>query len=242
MLAFAIILHSFSVYLNDIRSPPSPTTGKGYIFAGICTVAGGLLFFGMSFAETHHSNADVLQKHTCTCDQQIAEAAALLDITADGVISKPLNNAQYVISPIQLRKPPVRDANNMQLQCYLTHKEKQKQSVLSKISEEREMGQCDLKEVPHVSTLDKVADYLMGRKDPEDKDLSNSSSGIDPCHLISENSSSSDKNNRQEKHLNDRKEKVVKVELFDPPSQEKESTATVSYDSDLYINLCEAQV
>lgn len=213
-------------------------------------ILGGLLFYLMPFFEKHKSNQEIIQMAKNACSKNSAEAAALLDIDlTEAMVTKPLNNVQFIVSPTKLKQNG-KESGKIQMQCYIHHKERDrpKQILLSKITEEKEGLRLDFNEVSHASLSSKTTES--GASGKREKELSNSgghnsephSEGTNcsrTCKSIPENSSSS--HSRENKRLKKSRDNV-RVELCDPPSQEKESTATVSYDSDLYINLCEAQV
>ncbi|KAK6168903.1 hypothetical protein SNE40_020063 [Patella caerulea] len=215
-------------HLNDVG---------GYIFAGVAMIVGGLLFYTMPYFERHPSNQEILQKQNSSCSAHMSEAAALLDLElSEALTSKPLNNLQCIMSHSKL-KPNCKDGNKIQLQCYIQHKEREKpkQLVLSKIAEER-----DGTRINEITHNNKMADCVTNKNEfsesatdgPSDSTFSNNT----------DKSSSKDSNSVKTNDSKKSKKNDVRIDLFDPPSQEKESTATVSYDSDLYINLCEAQV
>ncbi|XP_041351503.1 monocarboxylate transporter 13-like [Gigantopelta aegis] len=222
-----------SAYLSEAYK----TDAAGYIFAGVVMLIGGLLFYAMPFFESHPSNQEELQKHANNSSATSAEAAALLDLDAtDNVNAKPLNNAQCNIPHSKLKQNG-KDGNKIQMQCYLQHKEREKpkQIVLSKIAEERDIQRnsemTSNNKSDNISNKNEFSETITDG--PSDSTFSNNT----------EKSSSKDSNSvKTNDSKKSKKTDNVRVDLFDPPSQEKESTATVSYDSDLYINLCEAQV
>ncbi|CAL1534627.1 unnamed protein product, partial [Lymnaea stagnalis] len=246
-----------AAYLNESYE----SKVAGYILAGVAMMVGGLLFYAMPFFERHPSNHEVLQKHSsCQYPAHITEAAALLDIDfSEGCPSGKHNIMTHNgHTPIKLSKHSTNSSNSksdgggvrVQLQCFVQHKErdKPKQAVLTKITEEKDgiksngsTGEFSKKGGAGGSTSNQVelsvtkADYSESMTDgPSDSTFSNNT----------DKSSSKDNGDRSYGKLEGKKSKKndVRIDLFDPPSQEKESTATVSYDSDLYINLCEAQV
>ena len=211
---------------------------------------GGLLFSGMSRLEKHYSNHEIIQRYQCACSKNTTEAAALLDLDLTNVmVSKPLNNDQFIFSPGRKHNHG-REGSKIQMQCFIQHrdKEKPKQIVLSRITEEKEGLRLDFNEISQPSSSTKSSSESSQRKSASEKDLS--SLPICENHCTDMPSESTNSNNTSNKGSNSsrsekkfrRSSENVKVDYFDPPSQEKESTATVSYDSDLYINLCEAQV
>ncbi|XP_046363830.1 monocarboxylate transporter 13-like [Haliotis cracherodii] len=213
------------------------TDAAGYIFSGVNLILGGVLFYAMPVFERHPSNQVIIQKQNSTCCANVAEAAALLDLeVSEGVISKPLNNAQCTVTHSKMKQNG-KEGGKIQMQCYLQHKEREKpkQIVLSKIAEESNSRGCDM-----APNSGKVPEYVSNKNEfsesttdgPSDSTFSNNT----------DRSSSKDSNSVKTNDSKKSKKNDVRVDLFDPPSQEKESTATVSYDSDLYINLCEAQV
>lgn len=245
-----------SVYLNKTYETPK----AGYIFSGVSMVLGGLLFFFMPMFEKHKSNQEVIQIAKNTCSKNSAEAAALLDLDlTEAMITKPLNNVQFIVSPSRLKQTG-KDTGRIQMQCFIHHKEKERprQILLSKITEEKEGLRLDFNEVSHASLSSKTTDSSSSqchrRERLERAELSHSCAHTseypsDSTHsnntgksAQSESTSSRSGEHRSEHRKFKKSMDNVRIELFDPPSQEKESTATVSYDSDLYINLCEAQV
>ncbi|XP_062608852.1 monocarboxylate transporter 12-like isoform X1 [Saccostrea cucullata] len=231
-----------SLYLNSNHE----NEHAGFIFAGVAMVLAGLLFFLMPAFEKHKSNSEVRQMAKNTCSKNSTEAAALLDLDlTDAMVTKPLNNVQFIVSPARL-KHTNKEAGKFQMQCFIHQKEKEKpkQIVLSKITEEKEGLRLDFNEVSHGSVASKQNDSGVQDKseaDPRKPNVTDFPS--DSVQSSNTGKSSSDSGNSKSESRKLKKNiDNVKIELFDPPSQEKESTATVSYDSDLYINLCEAQV
>ncbi|KAK6986506.1 monocarboxylate transporter 2 [Biomphalaria glabrata] len=245
-----------AAYLNESYK----SNVAGYILAGVAMIVGGLMFYIMPFFERHPSNQEVLQKHSsCQYNAHITEAAALLDIDFSegcpaGKHNHQTNNGH---APFKLTRQCIPGSNNktegggvrVQLQCFVQHKEREKpkQATLTKIAEEKDAmknngsttellkkggGGNSSNQIELSITKADYSDYLSDG--PSDNNFSNAT----------EKSSSKDNAERGHGKLEGKKSKKndVRIDLFDPPSQEKESTATVSYDSDLYINLCEAQV
>ncbi|CAG2205407.1 unnamed protein product [Mytilus edulis] len=240
-----------SLYLNQVHGELH-NLQAGYIFAGSAMVLGGLLFFFMPPLEKHKSNQEVIQISKQLCSKNTAEATALLDLDlSDAMVTKPVNNVQFIVSPSRL-KHKGKDGGKIQMQCFIHHREREKpkQIILSKITEEKEGLRLDFNEVSQVSLISKNNDStLPTRLIKPEKEHSVSCGHATDCPSDSTNSHHTGKfssDGCSSKSFEGRKFKKstdnVKVELFDPPSQEKESTATISYDSDLYINLCEAQV
>lgn len=221
-----------------------------YVFAGVTMIVGGIAFYMMPLFERHPSNQDIVQRYQSACSKNTTEAAALLDLDlTNAMVTKPLNNVQFIVSPSRMKHNNGKETNKIQMQCFIQHrdKEKPKQIVLSRITEEKEGLRLDFNEISYVSS--KSCDGSVRRKSHSDRDLSLPvcenhcheipSDGVaSHCTDKSGKGSNSSKNDSRVRRSSDN----VKLEFFDPPSQEKESTATVSYDSDLYINLCEAQV
>ena len=218
-------------------------------------VVGGLLFYSMSIFERHYSNQDIVQKYFNQCSKNTAEAAALLDLDlTDAMVTKPLNNVQFIVSPSRMKHSGGKEGSKIQMQCFIQHrdKEKPKQIVLSRITEEKEGLRLDFNEVSTNSGSHKIGSESNSnsKKSSSEKDSSLPVCENHCAELPSEstNSHNTDKSHkgsnssRAEHKKYRRSSDNVKMDYFDPPSQEKESTATVSYDSDLYINLCEAQV
>lgn len=250
--------HSFSAYLNATYE----SHVAGYIFAGVAMILGGLLFYVMPIFERHPSNNEILQKHSvCLYTSAMTEVAALLDIDfyEGGISDKHNQLANNGHTPQKNSKQNSSSSSNskgeggvrVQLQCFIQHKERDmpKQAVLTKIAEEKDglrsngsIGDCCKKGVASSSSANHPFELSVtkaeypessadGRSDSTffnsaDKSCTDSGGGAGYGKLEGKKSKKSD----------------VRIDLFDPPSQEKESTATVSYDSDLYINLCEAQV
>ena len=239
----------FSVYLNESHQSDVAC----YIFAGVTMIAGGIVFYLMPLFERHPSNQDIVQRYQSACSKNTTEAAALLDLDlTNAMVTKPLNNVQFIVSPSRMKHNNGKETNKIQMQCFIQHrdKEKPKQIVLSRITEEKEGLRLDFNEISYVSSNSKsCTDGSVRRKSHSERDLSlpvcenhchdiPSDGMASHCTEHSGKASHSSKNDSRVRRSSDN----VKLELFDPPSQEKESTATVSYDSDLYINLCEAQV
>lgn len=237
-----IVSFSVVVYLNSTHQ----TDHAGFIFAGVAMVLAGLLFFLMPAFERHKSNSLVRQMAKNTCSKNSTEAAALLDLDlTDAMVTKPLNNVQFIVSPSRL-KHTNKEGGKFQMQCFIHQKEKEKpkQIVLSKITEEKEGLRLDFNEVSHGSVSSKNNENSVPEKtDPDPRKTNIADFPSDSIQSSHTGKSSSDSSNSKSEGRKLKKNiDNVKIELFDPPSQEKESTATVSYDSDLYINLCEAQV
>lgn len=238
-----------SLYLNQVHGELHQLQA-GYIFAGSAMVLGGLLFFFMPPLEKHKSNQEAIQISKQLCSKNTAEATALLDLDlSDAMVTKPVNNVQFIVSPSRL-KHKGKDGGKIQMQCFIHHREREKpkQIILSKITEEKEGLRLDFNEVSQVSLISKNNDSLPTKLIKPERDHSVNCPHATDCPSDSTNSHHTGKYSSESscKSYEGRKFKKstdnVKVELFDPPSQEKESTATISYDSDLYINLCEAQV
>lgn len=131
------------------------------------------------------------------------------------------------------------------MQCFIHHKEKEKpkQIVLSKITEEKEGLRLDFNEVSQCSLSSKTDSSSQNKNDQIPTKFNGHEFPSESTHSNHTGKSSSESNSSKSEGRKLKKNiDNFKIELFDPPSQEKESTATVSYDSDLYINLCEAQV
>lgn len=215
-------------------------------------IIGGLVFYMMPLFERHPSNQDIVQRYQSACSKNTTEAAALLDLDlTNAMVTKPLNNVQFIVSPSRMKHNNGKDASKIQMQCFIQHrdKEKPKQIVLSRITEEKEGLRLDFNEISYVSSNSKCTEGSVRRKSTSDRDLSlpvceNHCHEIPSDGVASHCTDKSARGSNSSKHENRvrRSSDNVKLEFFDPPSQEKESTATVSYDSDLYINLCEAQV
>lgn len=241
----------FLVYLNESYNNDVAC----YVFSGIVMIVGGLMFYFMPLFERHSSNQDIVQRYQSACSKNTTEAAALLDLDlTNAMVTKPLNNVQFIVSPSRMKhNQGGKDASKIQMQCFIQHrdKEKPKQIVLSRITEEKEGLRLDFNEISYVSNSNSksCSDGSARRKSVSDRELSmplceNHCADIPSESFASHHTEKSYKGShvsRAESKFR-RSSDNVKLEFFDPPSQEKESTATVSYDSDLYINLCEAQV
>lgn len=241
----------FSVYLNKSYSNDFAC----YVFAGIILIVGGLLLYCMPLFERHSSNQDIVQRYQSACSKNTTEAAALLDLDlTNAIVTKPLNNVQFIVPQSRLKHSQGgKDASKIQMQCFIQHrdKEKPKQIVLSRITEEKEGLRLDFNEISYVSSSNSksCSDGSGRRKSISEREYSlplceNHCADIPSESVGSHHTDKSNKGShasRTECKFR-RSSDNVKLEFFDPPSQEKESTATVSYDSDLYINLCEAQV
>lgn len=240
-----------AIYLNESYKSEVAC----YIFSGIVMLAGGLMLYCMPLLERHSSNQDIVQRYQSACSKNTTEAAALLDLDlTNAMVTKPLNNVQFIVSPSRLKhNQGGKDASKIQMQCFIQHrdKEKPKQIVLSRITEEKEGLRLDFNEISYISNSNsKSCSDGSGRvKINSDRDFSlqlgENNGGDIPSESIAshqtEKSCKGSHGSRSDSKFR-RSSDNVKLEFFDPPSQEKESTATVSYDSDLYINLCEAQV
>lgn len=239
---------SFTVYLNESYNSDVAC----YVFSGVIMIVGGLMFYCMPLFERHPSNSDIVQRYQSACSKNTTEAAALLDLDlTNAMVTKPLNNVQFIVSPSRMKhNQGGKDTSKIQMQCFIQHrdKEKPKQIVLSRITEEKEGLRLDFNEISYISNSKSCSDSS-GRKSVSDREFSmplceNHCADIPSESVASHHTDKSLKGS----HLSRGESKFrrssdnVKLEFFDPPSQEKESTATVSYDSDLYINLCEAQV
>ncbi|WAR07131.1 MOT12-like protein [Mya arenaria] len=237
-----------AIYLNESYSSEIAC----YVFSGCVMVVGGLMFYCMPLFERHPSNQDIVQHYQSACSKNTTEAAALLDLDlTNAMVTKPLNNVQFIVSPSRMKHNHGKDTSKIQMQCFIQHrdKEKPKQIVLSRITEEKEGLRLDFNEVSYISTNSKSCSDASGRrKSLSDRDLCFSSGDNNGSEIPSEGVASHQTDRSKGSHASRaeckfrRSSDNVKLEFFDPPSQEKESTATVSYDSDLYINLCEAQV
>jgi len=217
-------------------------------------IVGGLLFYLMPLFERHASNHDIVTRYQSACSKNTTEAAALLDLDlSNAMVTKPLNNVQFIVSPSRMKHSHGKDSSKIQMQCFIQHrdKEKPKQIVLSRITEEKEGLRLDFNEISYVSTAHSksCSENSVRQKSLSDRDLGCQSGDQNGSDLPSEGHASqqTERSGRATHGARAdckfrRSSDTVKLELFDPPSQEKESTATVSYDSDLYINLCEAQV
>lgn len=221
-----------------------------FIFAGVTMIVGGVMFYFMPLCERHSSNQDIVQRYQSACSKNTTEAAALLDLDlTNAMVTKPLNNVQFIVSPSRMKNNNGKDANKIQMQCFIQHrdKEKPKQIVLSRITEEKEGLRLDFNEISYVSSNSKSCEGSVRGKCHSERDLAvceNHCSDLPSEGVASHCTDKSARGSSASRHENKvrRSSDNVKLEFFDPPSQEKESTATVSYDSDLYINLCEAQV
>lgn len=226
-----------------------------YLFSGIVVLFGGLMLYCMPLFERHPSNQDIVLHYQSACSKNTTEAAALLDLDlTNAMVTKPLNNVQFIVSPSRLKHSQGgKDASKIQMQCFIQHrdKEKPKQIVLSRITEEKEGLRLDFNEISYISSSNsKSCSDGSGRgKVSSERDLSlplgdNNCVDIPSESIASHHTDKSCKGSHGSRSDSKfrRSSDNVKLEFFDPPSQEKESTATVSYDSDLYINLCEAQV
>lgn len=237
-----------AIYLNESYNSDVAC----YVFAGVIMIVGGLMFFCMPLFERHRSNLDIVQQYQSACSKNTTEAAALLDLDlTNAMVTKPLNNVQFIVSPSRMKHSQGgKDTSKIQMQCFIQHrdKEKPKQIVLSRITEEKEGLRLDFNEISYISNSKSCSDSS-GKKSASDREASmplceNHCADIPSESVASHHTDKSMKGS----HLSRGESKFrrssdnVKLEFFDPPSQEKESTATVSYDSDLYINLCEAQV
>lgn len=241
-----------AAYLNQAYK----TTSAGYVFSGVAMVLGGLLFYVMPFFERHSSNHVIVQKQSSvTSTNMTAEAAALLDLdlTEGAGSCKAPNHVQCVLAMRNARaltngKEGSRGGGG-QAGVAQPSKERErngsKASVLSKITEEKDGSRCSAEPTCGATSCSRGNNSLerharqgesgeMAGDGPSDSTFSNTSK----AEKWSGRDSASNKTMDSKKS----KKSEPRVDLFDPPSQEKESTATVSYDSDLYINLCEAQV
>ncbi|KAH3738486.1 monocarboxylate transporter 13-like [Dreissena polymorpha] len=239
-----------AIYLNESYDSDIAC----YVFAGSVMIAGGLFFYCMPLFERHSSNHDIVQRYQSACSKNTTEAAALLDLDlTNAMVTKPLNNVQFIVSPSRMKHSHGKDSSKIQMQCFIQHrdKEKPKQIVLSRITEEKEGLRLDFNEISYISSSNSKSnsDGSVRRKSLSDKELSQPLCENLYCqemnpehHSHSTEKSFKASNSSKAEYKFRRSSDNVKLEFFDPPSQEKESTATVSYDSDLYINLCEAQV
>ncbi|KAL8584351.1 hypothetical protein ACOMHN_031971 [Nucella lapillus] len=243
-------------YLKTAYSSAS----AAYVFSGVTMVVGGLLFYTMPYFERHPSNHVILQKQSSVSSSNMtAEAAALLelDLTEGGATCKNANHAQCVAAN---RGPRGSDgsrgskdgdlgaaqASGSSQHCKERERNGSKASMLSKIAEEKDGSRsCSADAACGAASCSRGSNSLErqeGEGDltgdgPSDSTFSGTSragerAGGGGCSKAVDGCGGGGKTKKND----------VRIDYFDPPSQEKESTATVSYDSDLYINLCEAQV
>lgn len=240
------------------------SASAAYVFSGVTMVVGGLLFYAMPYFERHASNHVILQKQSSVSSSNMtAEAAALLelDLTEGGASCKTANHVQCVLANRGPRNLGGSDGSGKDggygggggggggqggaagSQNCSKERNGSKTSVLSKIAEEKDGSRsCSADGACGASSCSRGCNSLERRERLEGCcDL-----GTDgPSDSTFSNTSKADKSSgASSKTVDGKKSKKndVRIDYFDPPSQEKESTATVSYDSDLYINLCEAQV
>nr|KAG5705077.1 hypothetical protein BaRGS_018807 [Batillaria attramentaria] len=232
------------------------TASAGYVFSGVAMVAGGLLFYVMPFFERHSSNHVILQKQSSVSSTNMtAEAAALLelDLSEGGGGCKAPNHVQCVLAMRNARgvgNNGKEGSRGAQASVPQHSKERErngsKASVLSKIAEEKDGSRCSADATCGAASCSRGSNSLerhVGRQG-EAGELAADGPSDSTFSSTSKTDKSSGRDSASNKTMDSKKSKKsdVRVDLFDPPSQEKESTATVSYDSDLYINLCEAQV
>ncbi|BFZ09253.1 hypothetical protein BsWGS_12292 [Bradybaena similaris] len=234
----------------------------GYIFAGVAMILGGLLFYIMPIFERHPSNNEILQKHSsCLYNPAMTEAAALLDIDfSEGALSgKNHQVANNGHTPLKNSKHSSSSSSNgkgdggvrVQLQCFVQHKDrdKPKQAVLTKIAEEKDgfrsngsTGECCKKGGTGCGLANQTVELSVTKADYPEPTVEGPSENLFFNHADKPGKDTCGATGYEKLESKKSKKNDVRIDLFDPPSQEKESTATVSYDSDLYINLCEAQV
>lgn len=229
------------------------TDDAGYVFAGTTMVAGGLLFYSMPYFERHASNHVVLQKQTSTCSSTMtAEAAALLEVDlSDGGAGggcKVSNHLHCVLAPRACRS--VGMGKDVGRGCQAPGpqhgKERErngggKATVLSRIMEERDAARFSPDAACRAASCSRGSNSV---EQTSAKQENGEPVADGPSDSTFSNKTDKSSGRESSKTSDSKKSKKtdVRVDFFDPPSQEKESTATVSYDSDLYINLCEAQV
>ncbi|XP_076445013.1 monocarboxylate transporter 2-like [Babylonia areolata] len=240
-------------YLKTAYSSAS----AAYVFSGVTMVVGGLLFYAMPYFERHPSNHVILQKQSSVSSSNMtAEAAALLelDLTEGGATCKNANHAQCVMANRGPRNEGGRGSKDGDLgltqgpgssqHCKERERNGSKASMLSKIAEEKDGSRsCSAEAACGAASCSRGSNSLERRnRQQEGADLV----ADGPSDSTFSNTSKTDKSSGASSKTVDSSKKSkkndVRIDYFDPPSQEKESTATVSYDSDLYINLCEAQV
>ena len=242
-----------SGYLKNAYSSAS----AAYVFSGVTMVVGGLLFYAMPYFERHPSNHVILQKQSSVSSSNMtAEAAALLelDLTEGGATCKNANHAQCVMAnrgPRNEGRSSSKDGGRGLAQgsgssqhCKERERNGSKASVLSKITEEKDGSRsCSADAACGAASCSRGSNSLERRTQQEGcVDLTTDGPSDSTFSSTSKTDKSSGASNKTMDSSKKSKKNDVRIDYFDPPSQEKESTATVSYDSDLYINLCEAQV
>lgn len=148
------------------------TPEPAYVFSGAAMVIGGLVFCLLPVFQQHKSNFTSFEKSTSSGSNPQSESAALLDVDISDLLTiKPLNNSQYIVTPTN-GNHNVTDGHKIQMQCFIQQRDRQKQIILSKITEEKEVIRLDFNEIVNVAQKTKISDILSNNKDTTELNIS----------------------------------------------------------------------